>query len=103
MTGRMRSASNYSADAKSLWAEVKENRRKIRGCPRHRFEAMKIVLGQRIQCQNCNGMMGLIPIGEYIAGYKAAGGDTNDIWPGFEGRFDGIKDQAIAEKIDALG
>lgn len=99
----MRSPSNYRSDAESLWAEVKENHRKIRECARHRFEAVQVVLGQRLQCKQCGGTMGLISIGDYIAGYKAAGGDANDIWPNFEGRFDDFKAKAIKDKIDALG
>lgn len=75
-------------DSKSLWAEVRENNRKIRECQRHRFKHVEAVkLGQKFQCQSCGGTMGLIGIGDYISGYKAAGGDVNDIWPGFEKRF----------------
>lgn len=72
----------------ALWDQVKENYRKICECPRHRFAYVGAVkLGQKFQCQACGGTMGLIGIGDYIAGYKAAGGDVNDIWPEFEKRF----------------
>lgn len=72
-------------DSKTLWEEVKENNRKIRECPRHRFAHVNAVkLGQKFQCQVCRGTMGLIEIGNYIAGFKAAGGKVDDIWPGFE-------------------
>lgn len=79
-------------DHRALWNEVKENLRKIRTCPRHRFESItqNVLVGQKYQCQNCQGQMGLVSIGDYIAGYKAAGGDVNDIWPGYEGKFHAV-------------
>lgn len=79
-----------SIAAATLWAEVKENLRKIRACSRHRFVAQAVKLGQKVVCQNCSGQMGLTSIGDYIAGYKAAGGDVNDIWPDYEGKSDAV-------------
>lgn len=72
-----------SIDGKALWAEVQENSRKMRECSRHRFEHQTVTLGMKINCLNCGGYLRLTDIGQYIAGYKAAGGDEADIWPAY--------------------
>lgn len=68
-------------DGKALWAEVQENSRKTRECRRHRFEHQTVTLGMKINCLNCGGYLRLTDIGQYIAGYEAAGGKAADIWP----------------------
>lgn len=70
-------------DAKGLWAEVQENSRKVRGCKRHRFGHETVTLGMKINCENCGGFLRLTDIGQYIAGYEAAGGKAEDIWPAY--------------------
>ena len=72
-----------SIDGKALWSEVQENFRKMRECRRHRFEHQTVTLGMKINCLNCGGYLRLTDIGQYIAGYKAAGGDAADIWPAY--------------------
>lgn len=72
-------------ETQKLWAEVKENLRKLRACTKHRFAEQPVKIGQKVECLNCGGKMGLISIGDYIAGYKAAGGSVDDIWPNYEG------------------
>jgi hypothetical protein len=71
-------------DAKSLWAEVQENSRNLRACKRHRFERETVTLGMKINCLNCGGYLRLTDIGQYIAGYEAAGGTATDIWPAYK-------------------
>lgn len=66
-----------------MWAEVKENLRKLRECPKHEFEGAEVRLGQKHTCKRCGGQMGLVAIGEYISGYEAAGKSADDIWPGY--------------------
>lgn len=71
-------------DAQQILIEVKENLARIGGCPKHRFHGFAAKFGDRLECSNCGGKMNLLDVGEYIAGYKAAGGDVNDIWPEYE-------------------
>ena len=70
-------------DIMSIWEQVKANSTKLRACPRHRFLGGEIRLGQKVVCLFCGGEMGLVSVGDYIRGYVAAGGDENDVWPGF--------------------
>ncbi|WP_448043834.1 hypothetical protein [Bradyrhizobium liaoningense] len=70
-----------SSDA--LWEQVKANSARIRGCKRHRFEAKPVKLGQKQTCLECGGQISLTDMGNYIAGFVAAGGDANAIWPGW--------------------
>ena len=74
-----------SSEVREMFAQVKENLSKLRGCARHEFEGGAVRLGQKMTCKQCGGVMGLAAIGEYIAGYKAAGKPADDIWPGYEG------------------
>lgn len=71
-------------DTKKLLAEIRENNRRWRECPRHRYEAWnpdKHQLGQKHTCLQCGSSKSLTDIGCYIEGYQAAGGDPNDIMP----------------------
>lgn len=71
-------------DAKSLWEDVKANRRKIDECERHLVPGgTDIKLGQKHVCLNCRGALQLTDIGPYIQGYEAAGGQADDVWPGY--------------------
>jgi hypothetical protein len=66
-----------------VWEKVKQNREKVGGCRRHRFEGDHLpVLGNK-QCCECGGELSKTAIVNYIAGYRAAGGDPADIWPEF--------------------
>lgn len=66
-----------------IWEEVKINSAKLKNCIRHRFEQQSVKLGDKITCVNCGGVMSLSSAGEYVRGYKASGGDSDDVWPGF--------------------
>lgn len=70
----------------SIWESVKANRAKLWACPRHRFPGGNVNIGQKQTCLACGGEMGLPNIGDYIRGYQAAGGSSDDIWPGFDAR-----------------
>jgi hypothetical protein len=75
-------------EARAMWEEVKANQSRLDGCPAHRFDMGEVVmLGQRIKCEACGGIMSLTDATMYVRGYKAAGGDPNNVWPGFEGRL----------------
>lgn len=68
--------------AMELFAQIKENNRKLNGCPQHHFTGGAIeALGLKYTCLNCGGITDLKYIGPYIRGFKAAGGNENDVWP----------------------
>lgn len=70
-------------EARKMLDEVRENARRLYSCPRHSFG---IVLSGHIKnnhvCRNCCGNMSERDIILYARGYKAAGGNPNDV-----GRF----------------
>lgn len=70
-------------DARQIWDEVKGNNEKLSGCSRHRFGGT-FKIGERKACERCGGTMTLTAIGEYVRGFKAAGGSPDEIWPGWE-------------------
>lgn len=70
-------------DVKAVLADAVANRKRLLACPRHRFEPVVIErLGTHHACLVCGGVMRLTEIGDYARGYRAAGGDPDDIWPG---------------------
>lgn len=69
---------------KETWENVQENSRRLRGCPRHRFKGERsTMLKANYVCSECGGEIDSLKINYYIQGYMAAGGDVNDIWPGY--------------------
>lgn len=66
-----------------LWAQVRANSNALDACPRHRFEGTTARIGQKFTCLNCGGVQTLSAIGAYLHGYRAAGGNPDDVWPGF--------------------
>ena len=69
----------------NLWQEVKENHAKLYNCPKHKFPEMTKVMAisnKLIICENCGGGMRSIDIQKYCRGYKAAGGNPDDICKG---------------------
>jgi hypothetical protein len=74
----------------NLWEEVQENNRKKEACPLHTFKPMTgaIRIGQKFTCTNCGGeRFSLVDIGHYLRGYKAAGGDPDDVFPGWANKI----------------
>lgn len=75
-----------TTDYKKMLADIRENHRRWRECPRHLYrawDANKHRLGQKHTCLNCGSSKSLTDIGCYIEGYQAAGGNPNDIMPGY--------------------
>lgn len=69
-----------------IWKSVKENRNKLDACTRHNFTIKNVPmeLGAKVKCNNCGGWLDLTRVNDYCRGYKAAGGNPNDIVEGFE-------------------
>lgn len=68
-------------DVKRIWADVKENRRKLDSCKLHQFQVGTVELGKTMTCINCGGSILPSHVGMYIEGYVAAGGRADMIWP----------------------
>ena len=77
-------------DGKALLAEIRANRAKLKGCPCHRFIDQKANLGKKVTCNECGGSMCLTELSGYMAGFEAAGGNANDVWPGWSGVDAGV-------------
>lgn len=71
-------------DAREILAEVRENIRRLKSCPRHTVDPASRVFGQPTYCIHCGGKLRAEELMQYIAGYRAAGGNANDIWPGYD-------------------
>lgn len=68
-----------------IWRSVKANRAKLKSCKRHGFTGGKITnLGDKYRCLHCGGTESLSNVAAYIEGYEAAGGNADDIWPGWQ-------------------
>lgn len=54
-----------------------------RACPKHRFEIGDgpYAMGVKYQCVHCGTQKRLMDIGDYMRGYKAAGGNPKDVCP----------------------
>lgn len=79
---------NNISKYKSLWEQVKANQDKLRSCPAHKFGK---VLGARnnppsgYPCENCKGYMSAHNIYIYTRGFKAAGGNPDNVALFFDG------------------
>lgn len=79
------------ADRQRLWAEAQANVERLNACPRHLFEMTDeqvnagpaALFGKKLECHRCNGRMDMIHVNQYVRGYEAAGGNANDILPGW--------------------
>lgn len=72
-------------DSANMLATIRARHAREAACPKHRFEGLQSVrFGEKFTCLNCGVQMRLTDIGQYIRGYQAAGGDKDDIWPGWK-------------------
>jgi hypothetical protein len=73
-------------DTAAILAEIKANRAKLDGCAKHRFDIGNppYRFGTKLTCQNCGGVLDAVHAFSYTQGFKAAGGNPNDVIPGFE-------------------
>lgn len=67
----------------AILAVIRANRERLDSCDRHLFEYEKVQIGQKLACSKCKGTMQLTDAGWYVKGYEAAGGNADDVWPGF--------------------
>lgn len=73
-----------------LWQLAQENQRKLQGCPSHKFncdlsnDELRRGIHRRLTCLECGGLMLVIDVFHYCRGYKAAGGDPNEVLTNFE-------------------
>jgi hypothetical protein len=70
-------------DGQRIWAEIKANASLLKACPRHKIDPEARRFGKKSVCLNCHGQMDLGEWLSYTAGYKAAGGNPDDVWPGW--------------------
>lgn len=79
-------ASAVRARSRDMLNAIRANRKRLDECPKHRFEIGEppYRLGAKATCMHCHGEMELTSIDEYLRGYRAAGGNPNDIVPGWE-------------------
>lgn len=71
-------------DARAALQRIQKNRHALDNCRKHRFEFKgQLTIGQRAFCGNCGGDMLLTEVAQYVRGYAAAGGNPNEIIPGW--------------------
>lgn len=74
-------------DPKLVFEEIKANQQRLDACKRHHFPSwpqnISTHLGLKVDCSNCGGRMDARMVASYTRGYVAAGGNPNDIIPGW--------------------
>lgn len=73
-------------DPALLLEELKANQARLDNCPRHHFPTWPndgLVLAQKFDCSVCGGRIDALHAYAYTRGYVAAGGNGNDIFPGW--------------------
>lgn len=87
----MNSPGRPSLEMRRLMEEVRENVRRWQACPKHRFAtgAEGVRLGDRVRCEACGVDVSLLDAATYVRGYMAAGGDPEEVFPGWGRRYGG--------------
>lgn len=69
-------------EIEGLFAQVKENQLRLRGCVRHAFGLVVWPgnFNRTAVCAACGGKMSISDIRLYAAGYVAHGGAESDVW-----------------------
>lgn len=78
------------AELKLKLAAIKANQDKLDKCQKHLLDKWPkgLTIGVRFTCANCKGSIDAINAYQYTLGYKAAGGNPEDIMPGWNNYFD---------------
>lgn len=74
-------------DSAKILAEIKANRERLDNCPKHAFDYPQdraLHFGEKLTCRNCGGVMDAVQAFRYCQGFEAAGGDPNEVIPGFK-------------------
>lgn len=77
---------NLMSDQESralILAELQDNQNRLDECKRHYWPSMEYTIGAVCVCANCGGCMKVVEAAEYLNGYRAAGGNPNDVLPGY--------------------
>lgn len=73
-------------DTKQIMADIRANRERLAGCRVHRFPCgtPDRIMGKPWACEHCGGTMDATAVLAYCAGFAAAGGDPQAVWPDHE-------------------
>lgn len=73
-------------ESRALFEQVKANRAKLDACQKHHFNIgdPPYRFGAKFTCTNCGGEMDAVQAFRYCQGFKAAGGNPNEVIPGYE-------------------
>lgn len=69
--------------------EIKANQQRLDECKRHHFptlpdnDTIRVAFRLKLTCSNCGGTIDALKAYAYARGYEAAGGNPNDIIPGW--------------------
>lgn len=80
---------DVSPDHKLILEELRANQDRLDRCKLHHFPTWPALheiptrLGLKVSCSNCGGVIDALHAAAYTRGYVAAGGDGNDIIPGW--------------------
>lgn len=81
-----------------LLAEVKANAAKLSSCAKHLMPLGEppYKFGMHVECEKCGGSMKAVDLFRYLQGYIAAGGNPNEVSPGYWPDWKPSKPSAIA-------
>lgn len=71
-------------DTGEILKEVRANRALLKSCRRHTIDPSTYKFGHKLTCIHCGGTISATEYMAYVNGYIAAGGEANDVWPGWE-------------------
>jgi hypothetical protein len=78
---------NKPFNAAEVMAAIKANHEALDKCPKHAFAyptERRLNFGEKLTCRNCGGLMDAVQAFRYCQGFKAAGGNPNEVIEGFE-------------------
>ena len=77
-------------EIKELYQQIRENSKRLQSCKRHSFgdcppvQSGQVLSRVKLKCAHCGGEMYLSDIVTYVEGYKAAGGNHDDVLRGLD-------------------
>jgi hypothetical protein len=71
-------------DVKRAWEAARQNFEQLEACSAHHFDSTEPVKpGLTVRCKKCGGLMTMQQAAMYATGFRAAGGDPNEVWPAY--------------------